>query len=162
MACYCAGSKSQLIRLLYVQMYSKSRSGRKWVKGLSVLWTALNMFHELRSTYMYLYAFYDALLLIVLRQREPEASSLSCKGFIRHVSMEHVQNIINLVLIIIIPPMFLSVLSSLDGKPPDPGSNPSPPAPVIFCLVCSRCRWWFGCGYSLHLWFIYVHMHSWV
>lgn len=34
--CYCAGSKSQLIRLLYMWVYSKSRSGRKWVKGLSM------------------------------------------------------------------------------------------------------------------------------
>lgn len=30
---YCTGSKSQLFRLLYMGMYSKSRSGSKWVKG---------------------------------------------------------------------------------------------------------------------------------
>lgn len=57
--------------------------------------------------------FYDELLLVILRQCQPEASSLSCKGFISHVSMERVQNPISLVLIIIIPPMFLNVLLSL-------------------------------------------------
>ncbi len=98
MACYCAGSKSQLIRLLYMRMYSKSRSGRKWVKGPSLctenIWRTAFL-----CMLKFPLGFYDVLLLIASTSRcKPEASSVSCKGFISHDSIKCLYNPINLFL----------------------------------------------------------------
>lgn len=129
---YCAVNKSQLIRLLYMQIYSKSRSGSKWVKGALnwkyVLWPLIHLHLSLCFwDFSNAYRFYDVVLYV------------SWKGFISCDCMECGKSSINLIVIIIIPLMIplksTSAWSSTHVAPPNHHHPWSAPVATNFRLV---------------------------